>query len=351
VTVTKFDVKEVPPRLKSMDYRSKSMDYRSKSMDYKLKSMDYRSKSMDYKFKSMDYKSKSMDYKFKSMDYKFKSMDYKFKSMDYKFKSVDYKFKSVDYKFKSVDFTAEKELYMAKSNDWLPGSRTEILAMAQDQIAYMTPERRAAWGIPAAKFVEYDDAVTAAQEALEKVMNVPERNHVLTVQCAEAFDILQGVMRFFKGHYFLMPPLTKTDWAELGFRERDETQTPVPAPSDAPAVSPSYAGPPRVLQANLGPMPGTPVLDSESDYGYALYVGVMPPGGATLEQAASVKHYLREAPADGESLRHYTFTRRKKELVTFDGGESGMTAFFCARYENQKGQKGNWGPVSSAVIP
>jgi hypothetical protein len=223
--------------------------------------------------------------------------------------------------------------------------------MAQDQIAYMTPERRTAWGIPAEKFVEYESALAAAQAALEKVLNVPERNHVSTVQCTEAFDALRDIMRFFKSHYFLIPPLTKTDWAELGFRERDETSTPVPAPTDAPAVSPSYPGPPRVLQANLGPMPGTPALDNESDHGYALYVGVMPPGGATLEQAASVKHYLREIPADGEGLRHYTFTRRKKELVTFDAAESGMTAYFCARYENQNGQKGNWGPVSSAVIP
>jgi hypothetical protein len=240
---------------------------------------------------------------------------------------------------------------MAYKGDWLPASRSAVLAMSRDQIAYLTPERRTAWGISADKFVEYDDAATAAQEALEKVMNVPERTHVLTVQCAEAFDVLKGVMRFFKSHYFLMPPLTKADWAALGFRERDETQTPVPAPTDVPDVSPSYPGGPHLLQANLGPLPGTLALDNASDYGYALYVGVMPQGGATLEQAASVKHYLREAPADGEGLRHYTFTRRKKEQIVFDAGESGMTAYFCARYENQKGQKGNWGPISSAVIP
>jgi len=28
-----------------------------------------------------------------------------------------------------------------------------------------------------------------------------------------------------------------------------------------------------------------------------------------------------------------------------------MTAFFCARYENQKGERGPWGPVASAVVP
>jgi hypothetical protein len=77
----------------------------------------------------------------------------------------------------------------------------------------------------------------------------------------------------------------------------------------------------------------------------------MPQGGATLEQAASVKHYLMKEPLSGDELLHYRFTRRKKELVDFDASESGMTAYFCARYENQKGQFGVWGPVVSAIIP
>jgi hypothetical protein len=88
-------------------------------------------------------------------------------------------------------------------------------------------------------------------------------------------------------------------------------------------------------------------------YGYALYRGIMPQGGATLEQAASVKHYLMKVPPFffGEELLHYRFTRREKELVGFDAAEAGMTAYFCARYENRKENEGKWGPVVQAVIP
>jgi hypothetical protein len=42
----------------------------------------------------------------------------------------------------------------------------------------------------------------------------------------------------------------------------------------------------------------------------------MPQGGATLEQAASVKHYLMKEPLSGDELLHYHFTRRKKERLT-----------------------------------
>jgi hypothetical protein len=61
------------------------------------------------------------------------------------------------------------------------------------------------------------------------------------------------------------------------------------------------------------------------------------PGGATLEQAASDKHYLMKPPADGKGLAHYRFTRRQKEKILFDAE---MTVYVCCRYENQKGEVG-----------
>jgi hypothetical protein len=106
-----------------------------------------------------------------------------------------------------------------------------------------------------------------------------------------------------------------------------------------------------VVQCNEAFLAGTQPLDTRSDYGYALYKGVMPQGGATLEQAASVRHYLMKPPLDGEELLHHRFTLRKTEVVGFAAGEAGMTAYFCSRYENRKGEAGNWGPVAQAVIP
>jgi hypothetical protein len=56
-------------------------------------------------------------------------------------------------------------------------------------------------------------------------------------------------------------------------------------------------------------------------------------------------------PLSGDELFHYRFTRRRTEIIGFSAEESGMTAYFCSRYENGKGEAGNWGPVASAVIP
>ena len=74
-------------------------------------------------------------------------------------------------------------------------------------------------------------------------------------------------------------------------------------------------------------MLGTQELDPAGDYGYAIYAGTMPPGRATLEQAASEKHYLMKPPTDGKGLLHLRFTRRKKEKLIFDAEDGGMTVY------------------------
>jgi hypothetical protein len=218
-------------------------------------------------------------------------------------------------------------------------------------ILYLTDVRRAAWGIPETEFTQLGALSQAAQTLLAKTKNEAERNHVVVVECQEAFKALTAKMRFFRDRYFKLPPLSEGDWAALGFRQKDPHPSPVPVPDGVPAASLSYSGGPHAITIYLAPLSGTRELDPDSDYGYAIYVGIMPPGGATLEQAASDKHYLMKIPADGKSLRHYRFTCRSREKILFDAEDAGKTAYDCCRYENRKGEAGHWGPMASAIIP
>jgi hypothetical protein len=43
-------------------------------------------------------------------------------------------------------------------------------------------------------------------------------------------------------------------------------------------------------------------------------------------------------------------TRRKKDLIEFDFGDSGKTAWFAVQVEND-GKKGGWGPRVDELIP
>ena len=100
----------------------------------------------------------------------------------------------------------------------------------------------------------------------------------------------------------------------------------------------------------MKPLAGT-TLDPRADHGYRIYFGVLPPGGATHEQAVGMFRYMDRPVVQGSELPHSLFTRRKRELFEFPETDSGMTAYFAIRFENAKGGKGPWGPVFSAIIP
>ncbi|MDR2618611.1 MAG: hypothetical protein LBC62_07050 [Treponema sp.] len=235
-------------------------------------------------------------------------------------------------------------------SDWYPGSRDAQIHLIETWLrVFLT--RATEWGIPEAVVTELAAIFGAAKDILAFVKS-GERTPASVVHCNEIFKDLETQARYIKKHYLLVPPLTLADLALLLLPQPDSTYTPVGKPTGQPSVTVTYPGGPHLLQVHLTFLAGTQPLDSRSDYGYALYRGVMPQGGATLEQAASAKHYLMKPPLDGDDgLLHYRFTHRRTETVSFAAEEAGMTAYFCSRYENGKGEPGDWGPVVSAIIP
>jgi hypothetical protein len=233
--------------------------------------------------------------------------------------------------------------------DWYPHSRDEQIHLVETWLS-LFQTKATAWGIPPANVTDLTAALAAAKQILA-VVKSGERTAVSVVPCNEAFKEMETEARFIKKHWLIVPPLTPADLASLLLNQEDNTHTPVPPPTSQPSITVTYPGGPHLLKLPLSFLAGTQPLDTRSDYGYAIYKGVLPQGGATLEQAASVKHYLMKPPLDGDELLHHRFTLRKTDAVSFAADESGMTAYFCSRYENQKGQVGNWGPVAQAVIP
>jgi hypothetical protein len=157
-------------------------------------------------------------------------------------------------------------------------------------------------------------------------------------------------MRFFKSRYFVVPPLTDTNLISLGLKPHDAKPTPIPPPVDQTEADISYPAA-HTLELHLRPVDVASPDPHRSDYGFRVYFGILPPGGASVEAATSSKRELMKPPTTGEELPHSHFTRRKRERMDFSQEESGKTIYFCVRYENAKGEPGPWGPIFSAVIP
>jgi hypothetical protein len=238
---------------------------------------------------------------------------------------------------------------MSQTEDWYPGSRDAQIHLADTWIGVFGT-KAGDWGIPAANVTSFTTAAANAKSILAFVKS-GNRTPASIVQCNVIFKEVETEARYIKKHWLLSPPLTPADLAMLLLAQGDGTHSPVGPPTGQPALSLTYPGGPHLITVRTGPLLGTQLLDPRSDYGYVIYRGVMPQGGATLEQAASAKRYLMKPPLDGEDLIYYRFTRRKLEQVGFAAEEAGMTAYFCSRYENRKGDTGKWGPVVSAIIP
>lgn len=248
---------------------------------------------------------------------------------------------------------------MAKTSDWMPNSRSAQLAAARmwldvlreetEDASGKTVQKYAAWGIPAEVFTELTLLYASAQESLTAAQNEETRTKVTNQRCKDAFNALAAAMRNCKRRYFFMPPLGKADYVSLGLSLPDTSPTQIVRP-EGMVTAEFRLTTIHQLVLIIRPVSGS-LLDSKSDYGVRAYWGIMPPGGATLEEAAGTRHYLMKPPVSGEGLPESKFTRRKKEVIDFLPEDSGKTAYFCLRYENSKGEAGPWGPIVSSVIP
>jgi hypothetical protein len=220
---------------------------------------------------------------------------------------------------------------MSQKTDWMPGRRADQLVMARNWIGIMTAETRTKWNIPQDQFLELGTFFGAAQTFLQKAES-SERTPVITEQCKEAFKALDGKMRFFKAHYFLVPPLANADLVNLGLTPRDPHPTPSGNPTAEVTVETYLAGR-HELGVRIVYVSGNP--NDRANKGCRIWYKTVPPG---------------ETVTSPKQLNESFYTRRKKDVVRFDYEDSGKTAYIAVQVEND-GKKGPWGPLVSALIP
>jgi hypothetical protein len=221
---------------------------------------------------------------------------------------------------------------MSQRTDWLSAGRSEQLSMADDWIAVCAP-KQSAWTIPGAAVTELTTRRNTARTALDAAKNETTRTPVVNAQCKEAFDALIACMRDFKRRYFLTPPLLDSDLISLGLKPHDTRPTPSPAPTAQVTVETYLVGR-HELGVRIVYVTGDP--GDKANKGYRIWYSVVAPG--------------ETPPANPEELRKSFYTQRKKDLIEFEFGDSGKTAYFAVMIEND-GKKGPWGPMVSALIP
>jgi len=221
---------------------------------------------------------------------------------------------------------------MATNSDWMPGSRNVQLEMAKNWHELLQQKGKL-WFIPEITIDEFNVAINVA--GVELSISPALRNAVSNARLRMAFKTLTSMMRDIKKRFFYNPPLAESDIVALGLKPKDSTPTSVLVPTGQAEARIAFPGRIR-LMVHIKPVEGTQA-DPRTYYGCRIYYGIY-----TADETL---------PANGKDLRESLFTRRKKELFTFQPEDAGKAAYFCVRYENSKGKAGPWGPMSSANIP
>jgi len=212
------------------------------------------------------------------------------------------------------------------ARDWLPHRHDLIIELADRWLAYVTPERAAAWGVPAAELTELTAKRNTAQAKLTASTG-PDGSPRLRAECNTAFAELKSLMRHIKNHRFHRPELADGDFTGLGLAIPDGTRTPIPKPEEEAPFSMKRDGYMVVL-----------IHHGKKPYGCngaLLRYVVLPPG----------------APAPVfEQLSESMLLTRINEYLDFPDTLKGHTLYGALQWQNNKGDKGPPGPIQSIVL-
>jgi hypothetical protein len=230
------------------------------------------------------------------------------------------------------------------STDWLFNNREGQLNMAKIWAAAI-PIRGVNWGIPLILLTELATCITNAEAILQIALS-SDRTQVITMECQRLFNELVQKMRFIKDRYFKSPPLLDEDFTALLLKVPDSTRSSRGTPKAQITAEIGRSGT-AMLILRFKYAEGTESFaDPHTDVRYQVRYGVLPPPG--VEPTGTD---LTQVPTSPEELPIVFATKRKKDIINFNPGDSGKIAYFEIRIENGVGQYGPWCPMFHTVVP
>jgi hypothetical protein len=245
---------------------------------------------------------------------------------------------------------------MSSGKDWVPGPDAEFDAFFKkycQAVGVYTSGSSPVWThIPADRVTELNAAYAAWYTAWSKLRQPHTSGDVLAKD--EAREEGEDTLRAFNAQYVLRArEVTDAQRRDTGCPVHSTGHAPVPRPGAQAEGDIVYPGKHLLEIVKIRPVAGTMSgEEAKAEFGVRIFWGILGPSPAG-STGATGKFRLAAPPLTGSDLPHSHFTHRKKYRFDFEG-ESGNTAYFCLRYENQKGGKdgeGPFGPIFSAIIP
>jgi hypothetical protein len=189
-----------------------------------------------------------------------------------------------------------------------------------------------AWDIPPVEVAGLQDACDLFIRLYLQACS-PEKTSVTVARKNDARKALLTKIRTLVHFRLRNPLITDAQRMELGLHVRDTTRTPVPVPISRPELDIDVLD---VRRLKL-------LFHDMGHTGKAKPYGV---SGAVIASAV-----LDAPPASPDALTRSVLATRTPHILEFSEEERGKTLYVAICWQNQKGQRGPWSEIKSAIIP
>jgi hypothetical protein len=214
-------------------------------------------------------------------------------------------------------------------SDWMPRKREEQLALANKWVSEL-PNAKGMWQVTPAEITELEEIAETAQDRLNALVSGSATD---TALAREAFKALVRYMRWLHSRKFFTPPMDDSDWIRLGLRPPDHIRTEHTVVNELVEFELGLRGI-REIVVNFW-IKGADHRAKPAGY-----------DGAVL-----VWDTLAAPPERPTDLAEHTMASRTPHILEFDEAERGKTVYIALCWQNERGIRGPWTEMQSAIVP
>ena len=215
--------------------------------------------------------------------------------------------------------------------DYIPKKDSELVPWSANFTAQVSANA-SVWGIPSDEISALQTA-DAAFATLQKQADSPAKTAIIVAQKNEARKNLVSIIRTLAGFRLKNPVITDAERVAMGLHVHDTTPSNIPAPHTRPELDIDVLDFRRLKV----------VFHDQGTDSKAKPYGT---NGAVIVYAV-----LDTPPADPGALIHSVLATRTPHILEFTEEERGKTVYVAICWQNERGQKGPWSEIESAIVP
>jgi hypothetical protein len=215
--------------------------------------------------------------------------------------------------------------------DYIPQKDAELVAWSAN-FATQVAENISAWDISQQEFANLQTA-TAAFATLQAQADSPAKNAIIVAEKNAARTTLVGLIRGLVNFRLKNPVITDAQRIAMGLHVHDTTPTTIPAPTSRPELDIDVLDVRRLKV----------VFHDMGSASKAKPYGV---NGAVILYAV-----LDTPPASPAALTRSVLATHTPFTLEFTEEERGKTVYVAICWQNEKGEKGPWSEIESAIVP